>query len=313
MIALLLTLFALFASTFILGSEAIALVPPFFFVGARMVLAGLVLLAYIKWYKKESLSIAPEHYRWFAGIVIFHIYFSYGLEFLSYGYLSGSYVAFVYNLSPFITALFAYLFLTEIMTVKKWLGLILGVLAAFPLIFAETTTSTALTPETGIWVILAQVSVFLSMIATCIGWIFLKKMTTEYNYSYVFVNGFAMLFGGLLSFITSLFLETWPPLAVTTSSYFIILLLLSVLIGNVIVYNLYGKLLQTYSATALSLFGCTTPLFAALIDWLWLGRAVGPLFIIATVGTGAGLYLFYQEELKGKIQNPVIKELEEGR
>lgn len=315
MILLLLGLYALFASTFILGQEAVAIVPPIFFVGARMVLAGSILLAYVRFVKKESLRIKPQHYGWFAGIVVFHIYFSYVLEFVSYLYLSGSYVAFVYNLSPFITALFAYFFLRELMTVKKWLGLVIGFCASIPLIVAQTTSGTPAAVTAGWWVVLAQLALLLSVVATCIGWIFLKKMTNDFKYSYVFVNGFAMFFGGLLSFATSYVLEPWPTLSfVTTNNTFIITLLLSVLIGNIIVYNLYGKLLQRYSATALALFGCTTPLFAALIDWAWFGKEAGLLFVGTVFATAVGLYIFYQEELKSDSKaQPIVEEFEEGR
>ncbi len=313
MIALL-GMYALFASTFILGQQAVSLVPPLFFVGIRMVLAGLLLLGYVKLYKKQSLRIKPQHYGWFAGIVIFHIYFSYVLEFVSYVYLPGSYVAFVCNLSPFVTALFAYFFLTEIMTPKKWIGLLLGFGASVPLIVTQTATTASVAPTTGLWVVLAQVALLLSVVSTCIGWIFLKKMTSTFNYSYVFVNGIGMFFGGMLSLITSYVLEPMPSLAfVATDKLFLTTLFLSILIGNVIVYNLYAKLLQTYSTTALSLFGCTTPLFAALIDWFWLGKTVGPLFVVTTIATAIGLYIFYQEELKGTISNPVIEEFEQGR
>mgnify|MGYP000691590559 CR=1 FL=1 len=313
MIALL-GMYALFASTFILGQQAVSLVPPLFFVGIRMLLAGLLLLGYVKLYTKKSLHIKPSHYGWFAGIVIFHIYFSYVLEFVSYVYLPGSYVAFVYNLSPFITALFAYFFLTEIMTPKKWIGLILGFVASIPLIVTQTTAAAPVASTTGMWTVLAQIALLLSVISTCVGWIFLKKMTSTFNYSYVFVNGIGMFFGGIISLATSYFLEPLPSLIfITTDTLFLTTLFLSIIIGNVIVYNLYGKLLQTYSATALSLFGCTTPLFAALIDWFWLGKMVGPLFVVTTIATAIGLYIFYQEELKGTITNPVIEELEQGR
>lgn len=301
---LLLTLYALFASTFILGEKAVALVAPIFFVGARMTLAGLVLLGYLAFVKREKLAIKREHLWWFAGIILFHIYFSYVLEFVSYKYLSGSYVALMYNLSPFITALFAFFFLTELMTPKKWLGLIIGFVASLPMVILKTSS----TPVIGssLWVGLAQVSLLLSVVVTCIGWIFLKKMTTTWGYSYVFVNGIGMFFGGLLSFVTSFVLEPWPSATILTGATFWALLLASVLIGNVIVYNLYGKLLHRYSATALSLFGCTTPLFAALIDWLWLGKTVGPLFLITAAATSIGLYLFYQEELAGTLIEPGV-------
>ncbi len=296
---LLLTLYALFASTFILGEKAVALVPPVFFVGARMTLAGLLLLGYVAFIKREKLTIKKEHAWWFVGIVIFHIYFSYVLEFYSYKYLSGAYVALMYNLSPFITALFAFFFLQELMTRKKWLGLVIGSVASIPMIVSKFTSISigGTTTQIGF----AQLSLVLSVLATCIGWIFLKKITTQWGYSYVFVNGFGMFFGGLLSFATSYVSEPCPASSILHGSLFWMLLLSSVLIGNVIVYNLWGKLLHRYSATTLSLFNCSTPLFAALIDWLWLGKAVGPLFIATVVATSFGLYLFYQEELAGTI------------
>ena len=306
---LLLTLYALFASTFILGEKAVALVAPIFFVGARMTLAGLLLLGYVAFFKREKLTIKKEHAWWFAGIVIFHIYFSYVLEFVSYKYLSGSYVALMYNLSPFITALFAFFFLTELMTSKKWLGLIIGFVASLPMIISKASAAPTTGVESSLWINLAQISLLLSVVVTCIGWIFLKKITTTWNYSYVFVNGFGMFFGGLLSFGTSYFLEPWPTTSILTGMPFWALLLASVLIGNVIVYNLYGKLLHRYSATALSLFGCTTPLFAAIIDWLWLGKTVGPLFLITAAATSLGLYLFYQEELAGTVtESGIVQE-----
>jgi drug/metabolite transporter (DMT)-like permease len=301
---LLLTLYALFASTFILGEKAVALVAPIFFVGARMTLAGLLLLGYVAFFKREKLSIKKEHAWWFAGIVIFHIYFSYVLEFISYQYLPGSYVALMYNTSPFITALFAFFFLKEMMTRKKWIGLVIGSVASIPMILSKTSAAAVVGTSTAVG--LAQISLFLSVVVTCIGWIFLKKITTTWGYSYVFVNGFGMLFGGLLSFATSYCIEPWPTVSILTGSSFWFLLLASVLIGNVIVYNLWGKLLHRYSATTLSLFNCTTPLFAAIIDWLWLGKTVGPLFLITVAFTSVGLYLFYQEELAGTIKEPQI-------
>jgi len=74
-----------------------------------------------------------------------------------------------------------------------------------------------------------------------------------------------------------------------------------ILIGNIICYNLYGKLLHRYSATTLSFFGCTTPLFAALFGWFWLREEVSPWFYVTALLVGVGLYIFYQEELKEEI------------
>ena len=108
-----------------------------------------------------------------------------------------------------------------------------------------------------------------------------------------------MLLGGILSLGTSYFFETWP--SITSLSHnvpFIRSLFLLILIGNIICYNLYGKLLHCYSATILSFFGCITPLFGVLFGWLWLGETVSPWFYVTALLASVGLYIFYQEDLK---------------
>ena len=180
-------MYAIFATTFVLGEESILYAPPIFFVGIRMILAGLLLLGYVRFYQKESFAIQPRHYVWFAGIVIFHIYFSYVLEFVSYSYLSGATVALLYNFAPFITALFAYFFLTEIMTPKKWLGLVIAVVASLPMIFIKEAV--AVHKVSHLVELVAEVALVLSVVAACVGWIFMKKLTKDWGYSYVFVNG----------------------------------------------------------------------------------------------------------------------------
>ena len=108
-----------------------------------------------------------------------------------------------------------------------------------------------------------------------------------------------MLFGGVLALTTSHTVETWPALDyVIYSVPFWRSLLLLILIGNVICFNLYGKLLQTYSTTMLSLFGFVTPLFTALFNWLWFGQTVSYAFFAKIILVAVGLYIFYQEELK---------------
>jgi drug/metabolite transporter (DMT)-like permease len=76
---LLFVLYAFFASTFIIGREAVLAVPPMFFIGIRMVLAGILLVGFVRIFNKESFKIKKEDLFWFAGIVLFHIYGSYVL------------------------------------------------------------------------------------------------------------------------------------------------------------------------------------------------------------------------------------------
>ncbi len=294
---LILTLYALFATTFILGREAVLAVPPIFFIGIRMILAGIVLLAFVRIRKKEPLIIKRQELFWFAGIVLFHIYGSYVLEFVGLQYLTGAKVSLLYNLAPFITALFAYLFFKEILSIRKWIGLAIGFLAFIPVLITEPSIHEAVTENT-----YAEILLILSVTASCAGWIFMKKLITDYKHSYVFVNGIGMFLGGCIALVHSYFFETWPAVnTLMTNVPFVRSLLLLILIGNIICYNLYGKLLHKYSTTTLSFFGASTPLFAVIFGWLWLGETVSPWFYVTAVLVGVGLYIFYKDELQNGI------------
>jgi hypothetical protein len=296
---LLLVLYAFFASTFIIGREAVLAVPPMFFIGIRMVLAGILLVGFVKVFRKESFKLHKNDLFWFAGIVLFHIYGSYVLEFISLQYLTGAKASLLYNLSPFITALFSYFFFGEVLSFKKWIGLLIGFLAFIPVLITQPVGTESTTHS-----LYAEILLVISVTASCIGWIFMKRLISQHNHSYVFVNGIGMLFGGILSLGTSFFFENWPSITSLTDNIpFIRSLLLLILIGNIICYNLYGKLLHQYSATVLSFFGCTTPLFAALFGWLWLGEIVSPWFYVTAALVAIGLYVFYQEDLKEGLLN----------
>jgi len=296
---LLFVLYAFFASTFIIGREAVLAVPPMFFIGIRMVLAGILLVGFVRIFNKESFKIKKEDLFWFAGIVLFHIYGSYVLEFISLQYLTGAKASLLFNLSPFITALFSYFFFGELLSPKKWLGLLIGFLAFIPLLITQPVSTESTTHNT-----YAEILLIISVTASCIGWIFMKRLISQHNHSYVFVNGVGMFLGGILSLGTSYFFETWPSVtSLSCNIPFVRSLLLLILVGNIICYNLYGKLLHRYSATILSFFGCTTPIFGVLFGWLWLGETVSPWFYVTATLAAIGLYIFYQEDLKESIIN----------
>ncbi|MCF7900052.1 DMT family transporter [Candidatus Babeliales bacterium] len=295
---LILILYALFGSTFTLGDAVVRVMPPLLFISIRMILSGLLLLGFVKIQHKKDFKFNIKHLPWFLGIIFFHIYLSYSSEYFSFQYLSSAKVALFYNLSPFITALFAYFIFKEIMTPRKWLGLAIGFGGFLPLLESQAPSIESTLGNFG-FISVAEIIALVSVTSACIGWIFLKKLTTDFNYSYIFVNGFGMLFGGILALITSHSTETWPAFDYIFYSFpFWRSLLLLILIGNVICFNLYGKLLHTYSTTMLAFFGFITPLFTAFFSWVWLGESVSTAFFLTIGLVTCGLYIFYQEELK---------------
>src|SRR3989338_1004907 len=261
-------LYALFAITFILGKEAVLLVPPVFFIGIRMIIASVLLLGFLVVTKRKIPHIAWSHAPWFAGIIIFHIYGAYVLEYISLQYLTSAKTCLLYNLSPFITALLSYLFFSEIMTARKWIGLLIGFVAFIPTLVVQTLQEEKLGEFCG-FISSAELILIISITFSCIGWIFMRKLTREHEYSYFFVNTVGMLGGGILALITSAGVfdrllgvcgisgcrENWPVLRDLMSNYpFLCSLFSLIFIGNIVCYNLYGKLLHTYSTTVLSFF-----------------------------------------------------------
>lgn len=297
---LIFVLYALFAVTFTLGKECLYFMPPISFIGFRMVIAGLVLLGYSYFKEKQPLFFQRKDLWWFVGMIFLHIYLSFICEFLGINAMAPAKVCLLFNLSPFITAIISYFFFREVITFKKLVGLIVGCAGFLPLIWGKGGSLEAVASQSiGIFASMPEIYVIISVISACFGWIILKRLTHDGSYSYFYVNGVAMLGGGIGAWITGFCLENQPAYYdVLININFLRPFLLLLLIGNVISYNLYGKLLKTYSATLISFCGFFTPLFSAFFDWIILGQVVTANFYISVIITTVGLYLYYQEELK---------------
>lgn len=289
-------LYALFGSSFVLGKMALACTTPFFLVGIRMTAGGLILLSYLYFYAREQFKFDRKHLFLCAQMTFFGIYITYALRFWALGYMPAAKTNFIYNLSPFISALFSYLVLQEKLSSKKILGLFIGLLGLIPVLLSSSG------PEQAVGEIaflsLPEIAVIISVATHTYSWIIMRKLVKTYNYSPMMVNGICMTAGGILGFITSLYLDGFMPIKEDSFAYFFGVLTLVIIISNIICCNLYGWLLKKYTATFLSFAGFLSPLFTALYGWLLIGETVTPHFYISCAIVFFGLYLFYQEELQ---------------
>ncbi len=293
----LLILIVSLASSFTLAKDAVTSTPPLLFIGLRMILAGFLFLTFVKIKYPNAFTIQKKHYPWFLAISFFHIYLAFCAEFFGIQYLSSAKVCLLFNLSPLITALFSYFFFKERITYKKLIGLLIGFFAFIPLLLESSSLEISLTSFG--FISIAEGAVLLAVVAGCIGWILMKKIIHEFNYSYILINGIAMLIGGIGALCTSLMIEQWPPIIPLFSSWnFLRPLILLIIVGNIICYNLYAHFLQRYSATIIAFFSSLTPLFAALLGWFFLHEEITTTFFITLILVIFGLYIFYQEELQ---------------
>jgi drug/metabolite transporter (DMT)-like permease len=296
---LVILLFAMFASIFTLQKNALNFSEPFFLVGSRMLLAGIILCVFMtikdsKIWKKIKLSHAKDLFL----LGLLNIYLSNVLEMWGTQTMLSSKVCLLYSLSPFIAALVAALVLKETLSLKKFIGMAIGFLGLLPIIFTQTATE-ELSGKLFIFT-KAELAVIGAVFASVYGWIILKKLISQYNYSPLFANGISMMIGGVLALIQSVVVgESWAPVPVTNYMQFCINAGLMLIISNFICYNLYGYLLRTYSATFMSFAGLVTPIFSVFYGWLFLNESVTIYFYVSLLLFAIGLIIFYREEIKG--------------
>lgn len=295
-------LYALFASVFTISKIGLGFTQPFFFVGSRMVLAGVLMMGYQMIVKKEKLSLS----RLLFLLAVFNIYLTNMFEFWGLKYLTSFKTCFIYSLSPFLSALFSYFIFSEKMTGKKWLGLIIGFVGLGPILLSQTETEN----EVGQLFFLSwpEIAVILAAVCSVYGWILLKQCVNEKGLSPLMANGFSMMVGGSIALCHSAVVEDWNPIPVVEFLPYFECTLLLILVSNLICYNLYGYLLRKFSATFMSFAGFTTPIFTALYGWFFLDERVGLAFYLSMVVVFSGLFIFYFEELKGEYRKKVAEE-----
>lgn len=312
-------LYMLFAGVFTTAKTALEYSSPVFLVGTRMFAAGLLMLLYQLIFHRDRFEFKKESFWRVIRLAAFNIYLTNVFEFWGLKYLTSFKTCFIYSLSPFLSAIFSYMILSEKMTKKKWLGLAIGFAGFLPILLSQSGAE----GETGTLLFFswAEISVISAAVCSVYGWILLRQLVSEDKYSPMMANGLSMTIGGAIALAHSFLTEPWNPIPVTEFAPFLECTLLLMLLSNLCAYNLYGHLLKTYTATFVSFAGFTTPLFTALFGWYFLGEEVTTPFYISAIIVYTGLFFFHQEELKegylikkGKknLKPPPLAKLSEG-
>jgi len=290
MFILVVLLFALFASIFSLQKISLNYSEPFFLIGFRMTMAGVLIFLY----KPSFQKIKINHVKYFLYLAIFNIYLTNIFEIWGLNNMSSAKACMIYSLSPFMTAVISFFLLKEILSKKKIYGLFLGFLGLVPMICLKTYEEYQVDK---IWFFsFSELSLILSVLFSVLGWIILKKII-YFGYSFIQANAFSMFFGGLLILIHSfLFGESWKPFPVLNIEYFLFYTLITCLISNIICYNLFGYLLKYFSATFMTFSGLMTPFFASFFGWMFLNEIITWHFFLSIFLFSLGLFIFYKEE-----------------
>jgi drug/metabolite transporter (DMT)-like permease len=294
---LVILLYALFGSLFALSKGTLNFSEPFFLIGSRMTFAGLLLLGHQLIWNREGFCFKFSHLKYLFLLGFLNIYLTNIAEIWGIQHMVSSKACLIYSLSPFLAAIVAYFVLKETLSAKKWLGLCIGFVGLIPIFMTQSQSEKS---SGGLdFISLAEIALLLATFCSVYGWILLKKVVSEFKYSFVMANGISMTLGGILALIHSYFAgESWNPVPVTHYPAFIQNTILMCLISNIICYNLYGYLLKRYTATFMSFVGLVTPLFASLFGWIFLQETVTWHFFVSLGIFSIGLTIFYLEELK---------------
>lgn len=287
-------LYFICALTFTLAKNTLAYAQPIFYVGIRMILAGLALLAFSYYKQGRFPRLGILEWKLIAQIMAFGIYIAYTLDLWSLQYLTSIESSVVFNLSPFIAALFSYVWFAETLTLKKWCGLLLGSISLLPLIFNHHEHFISL----DLFRLLPLGALLISVAASAYSWILMRDLVMVHNRSPFLVNGIAMLGGGIMALATSALIEPWSPSPVFEWKPFIVSTILMIIVANFLFSNLYSYLLKFYTATFVSFAGFLCPLFTALLGFLLLHEPLDSRFFFSMCGVIVGLIIFYQEELR---------------
>ena len=254
-----------------------------------MIIAGTILSA--AWYVFDrKVAIKARDWWLFIIVILFHILLPFTSEYIALQYISPSSACLMYNLSPFLSAIFSYFIFNELMTPKKWIGFSIGIVGILFYLQSQCCFDLGLS-----W---PNLLMFISVVTSCLGWIFVRILVKNKGYSTLLVNGLSMFIGGWIALPISRYFEGVMTIDVIHIPQIIGLMALMILIANILFYNLYGYLLKKYTATFLSFAGFVTPLFAAFFEWIFFGTVVPHEFFLTVLIVGAGIFIFYQEELK---------------
>lgn len=291
--------FSLIASAITSNKLLLNYFPPIFFVGTRMLVAGIILLIISKTRKNNiTLNSIKQNFIALSIITICTTFLPALFKSYALKYMPSYKATFFGSLDPFITAIYAYLLWSEKLSFKKVIGIIFGIMGTLIMILNNS--------EAGIFssflnISLPEIAAFLAIAIGRYGWILVQSMLKKHIYLPREINAITMTGSGVISLITSFFLEnnqlTFIKSLPENVPVFLGLMSYTIIIGNVISLTLYAHLLKKYQSTTISLAGFSIPLFVQLFGFIYLSEPISYTFMISLALTFSGFLIFSSEKI----------------
>jgi drug/metabolite transporter (DMT)-like permease len=287
-------MYAVLSLTFIVAKKTLFYADPYFIIGFRMILAGGLFLSLQYLFDRKNFCVKRNDVWLFLKTALFYIYLAFIPEFWALQKLSASKVTIIYSITPFIVAILAYFIASETLTRKKVIGMLIGFGGIIPILMSPDMNTNA---SELLSVSAREGSLLLAVFAGAYGWFPIKKLMKR-GYKLPMINGITMLIGGIGAMITSFSIEGICVAHVSSWPQFLFWIMLLIIIANGIFYHMYGWHLRKYSFIVLSFTGFLCPIFGSFFGWLLLGEQITIHHFLSLLIIGAGLFLFYTDELQ---------------
>lgn len=283
-------LYALFGFSFTLGKVLVDYAQPLFAVGARMTIAGLILIGYIIARHKTSCYPRQKDFWYYVQLTLFVVFIPYALRLWALQYVSTTKAALLFNAAPFFTAFLAYLVNKEKLCTMQISGLIIGFIGMIPILLTGSEMEDTFASLS--FISLPELAVIGAVASMSYGLIVMQKMVKKRSCPPYLANSVSMLSGGILSFGASFIFETNYIKA--GAGPLLGILLLQICVSNVICANLQASLLRKFSPTFMAFASFLGPLFTSIYGMTLFGEVVTwhffASFIIVIVGLGIYRY-----------------------
>ncbi len=280
--------YAILASTFTLAKKTLNFSPPVFLIAIRLLLAGSLLCTYSVMRKQISWAKVKEDAGLFIQVGLFHAYLAFIPEFWALQFMSSAKVSIIYAITPFIAAVLSWLLYRERLSWNQILAMVIALGALLPLVLLESDPAELATIAE---ISLPELVLFGSVSSAAYAWFVVKRLMNA-GHSLAFINGVAMLLGGLLATPTALWFEGRPWEAVSDWWQFLSWLGLLILAAHVVSFNLYGWILTRVSITLMMFCGFLCPIFSTVFGWAFLNEGFTWHAFTALAGLTVGLALF---------------------
>lgn len=248
-------------SAFVFIKLGLSYAPTFQLSGMRFILAGLILLP-ILFRKSENWGVILKEWKFILQFAFFQVFIQYSLYFSGVNLVPASVAAIIVGASPLIIFVMAHFsFKNDKFTTQKTISVVLGVLGVVA-ISLNNIDYTLSNPYYLVGVALILTS---ATINSAVNIIVVKNVRPV---SPIMLTAVSNFIGGVMLYIVSMFVEERVPMSYFDTSFWLILLALSIVSSAGFSIWFYLLKLPNMKVSQLNIWKFIIPVFGAILSWI---------------------------------------------